>query len=103
MVNNDIQLQEQLLSHYESAVNHNFEINKMRYEREYDTWFKTGGMGAMMLFPVYGQFIDTGLNAFESISLYEDFYGNNVSTFLSAFNIAFLTSEESWLFLDDFE
>ena len=33
MVAVDVQLQDYLLSHYETVVNHNFDLEKIRYER----------------------------------------------------------------------
>ncbi len=75
LVNNDIQLREHLLSHYASAVNHNFEVDKIRYEREIDSRFKTGTFLAVMIFPMYGQLIDSAISIFQTLAMYYDWDG----------------------------
>ena len=75
VVNNDIQLQEHLLSHYASAVNHNFEVDKIRYERWIDSRFKTGTFLAVMIFPHYGQLIDSAISIFQTLAMYNDWDG----------------------------
>ena len=66
IVNNDVQLREHLLGHYETAVNHNFEVDKIRYERLVDSSFKTATFLPVMIFPMYGQLIDSAISIFSN-------------------------------------
>lgn len=75
MVTNDIQLREHLLGHYESAVNHNFEVDKIRYERLVDSSFKTATVVPVMIFPMYGQLIDSAISIFQTLAMYNDWDG----------------------------
>jgi hypothetical protein len=75
LVNNDIQLREHLLNHYASAVNHNFEVDKIRYERLVDSSFKTATFLPVMLFPMYGQMIDSAISIFQTMAMYYELNG----------------------------
>ena len=75
IVNNDVQLREHLLGHYETAVNHNFEVDKIRYERLVDSSFKTTTFLPVMIFPMYGQLIDSAISIFQTLAMYNDWEG----------------------------
>ena len=46
---NDVQLQDYLLSHFETVANHNFDVNKTRYEIEQSDKLKSVNMLAILL------------------------------------------------------
>ncbi|MGA0242104.1 MAG: hypothetical protein ACO3K7_03805, partial [Candidatus Marinamargulisbacteria bacterium] len=75
-----VQLQDYLLSHHETAVNHNFDVNKIRYEREVDVAFKTANIDPMILIPQFGQVVAANMGIFQTLSMYYDTWGNNPYT-----------------------
>ena len=77
LVSVDMQLYDHLLSHYESATNHNVQVTKSRMERVVDTIFKSLGIFPMMYMPKFGQLVDSSLNIVETMTLYYDFEGIN--------------------------
>ena len=79
LINVDVSLQDYLFGHYETVINHNFEVKKMRYERMVDSSFKTVNILPMLALPKYGQIIQSGMDIFQNFAMYYDFasLGNN--------------------------
>ncbi|MEK9727299.1 MAG: hypothetical protein VW397_04230 [Candidatus Margulisiibacteriota bacterium] len=77
LVSVDVQLQDYLFSHYETAVSHNFDVRKIRYERRVDSSFKTANILAVLMGPAFGKLFETSISIFQTLSIYFDYWGSN--------------------------
>ena len=77
MVAVDVQLQDYLLSHYETVVNHNFDLEKIRYERRIDSIFKTANISSILFGPAFGKLVETSLSIFQTFAIYFDAFNEN--------------------------
>ncbi len=77
LVNADVQMFEQIMSHMETAINHNVQVEKTRYEKKYDFQFKLAILPASMVFAKVAQPIQVVADIFEATMLHYDTFGHN--------------------------
>lgn len=77
LVNADVQMFEQIMSHMETAINHNVQVEKTRYEKKYDFQFKLAILPASMVFAKVAQPIQVVADIFETTMLHYDTFGHN--------------------------